>query len=257
MGGRGGLSASAYRAYKQAKTSGAYTGKVADFKIGAGMSFEDFVARYGDYDETTDTTYIVPPYGAAERLKRQGLDGTVYQFFLDENNDYAKPDVVSSEELNRLIDDGAELFYRGMPNSSRTTGVQKLEQVMYADKYYVGEGIYGDGLYFSGDISDAVMYGARRDSKGAIMRAVLKPDAKIADYYEISRAFMKEHPNVYYGDSELSAYARSKGYDALRAGSSYMNVINRGALIIDGHLATADTDESYNYVASDTSGWRL
>lgn len=236
MGGRGGLSASARRAAKANGDGG----------------FMDFVKRHDasviqNISKERDTYVLENDGDTFNRLRSEGLNGwTAFQAYLDENNDYAKPDIVSQEEFDRLVSEGAQPIYRGMPNSSSTTGVQKLEQVMYADKYYSGRGKYGDGLYFSNDRGTANVYADGYGTGGSVMRAVLKPDANVVLYDKMPVQLRKDYPKVIVDSQSVSAYARSKGYDALYVpdvgnGDDYYVILNRGALAIDNSLETINS----------------
>ena len=230
------------------KSKPSMTGRMAG-RSPSPESFDEFIAKYAY--EVAGSTYIDKPSAEFREMARnEGLNPyTSFQVYVDDNDDYGKADVVSSEELDRMIAAGATEVFRGMPDDADSTGAAKLEQPMYGKKYYIGQGIYGDGLYFADDINVAGWYassfGAEHSSPntGSIARAAVKPGAKIGAYFDVVRQMDADGYQRYFDDyAAVSAYARSRGYDILTSIHSgeglYYTVLNRGALVFSDKLGT-------------------
>ena len=179
------------------------------------------------------------PVGVAAMLDREGLNGdSLFQAYVDLAGDYDKPTVLSDAEFDAYVSANGlsdQVAYRGVKDIQGLSGQEMHDISLYGDKYFVGRGIYGDGLYFAKSREVAQRYaerGAYRE--GAILKGVLKPSAKKIDQYELEVMLRSEHEgtNYFVDDGVLSAYGRSKGYDAITVETSgYINVINRGALV--------------------------
>ena len=193
-------------------------------------------------------------YGESVMLRQQGLNSaSEYQLYLEESGDYGTATVVSEEDFRKVINDtDSILVWRGMPDSEYSTGDQKLDNVMYGEKYYTGSGIYGDGLYFANTPEVAGRYATRHalpGSHGAVVRAAVKPDAKVGDYFNVAAEMAAEYPNITLrSDGLISAYARSRGYDIITSdhgnGNIYYTVLNRGSLVMCSELMDARTSAS-------------
>ena len=184
-----------------------------------------------------------------QKLEKQGLNvRTPLQWYIDQNGIYGNPKVIDNEK-DFVFAKGmfGITLYRGMPDSGRSTGEYKLNNFIHDNKYYVGEGIYGDGIYFAGNVGVANNYalsGDAIDGHGAVMRAKIKPDAKVAYYDDIYHDYMQHHKDKYCTSSQreglISCYARSLGYDILIYGGAneggYFNVLNRSALIVNSNI---------------------
>ena len=209
------------------------------------MTFEDFFEKYRSDEGLGERQYTDVPLDMVQDLRDRGLNArTVFQLWLEDADDYGKPEVVSGEEIDRLVKGGATQIFRGMPDTKRHTGEEKLNQVLYESKYFSGEGVYGDGLYFAVNIDVAGTYASSSPgASGSVMRAVLKPGIKSISYDDAHAAFRKEHPDLFATNGDISAWARSKGYDAITvdhpANGRYYNIINRGAIVMSGKLGKA------------------
>ena len=179
-------------------------------------------------------------------LAERGLNASMLQQFVDERGLYGKPNVVSDEELDAMIADGAIEMYRGMPDSPRTSGEYKLRQVMEQDKYYIGHGTYGDGTYVSQSKGIAAEYavGAYRGGvRGSVARAVLNRGARYIEYQDLVDDYHSRYPRPY-DSGEIAAYAIAKGYDAISmydssGGYSTFVVLNRNAVTFGSTLGSA------------------
>ena len=224
--------------------------------------FDEFMARYSSDYATSEYAVAEMPPDRADELMRQNLNsGTVFQLWLDDNNDYGAPNVVSDMEINRLIDEGATPIYRGMPDSARSTGEYKLSQVMQPGKYYTGTGVHGDGLYF-GDVLDvAGSYAADNPgATGSVMRAVLAPNAKVVSKSELRAEMKALRPDAAQTRAQMSAFARARGYDVITQDNGqpfgvYYVILNRSAIIMGSTIANARGGSGGGTI--DIGGWRL
>lgn len=105
--------------------------------------------------------------------KAQGFDG--------------KPQKGSGAEMDALIKAGGTELWRGIShqrddqNRIRKRASTLVKQFRDGAPYF-GVGDFGSGIYFSQDQSDTSTYAA--DGESGVIRAVLAPGARIADYQE-------------------------------------------------------------------------
>jgi hypothetical protein len=149
--------------------------------------------------------------------------------------------------LPELVDTAADLgegaFYRGISAVGGSTAAELAEGFRSGD-FFLGKGLYGDGTYFSSK-NAANAYAAMGESRGAVLAASLRSDAKVmrfrntTELYKFSEELMEEAErlDVETGFGHLMAM---KGYDAYRVGvynpdvsadiETYTVVLNRTAL---------------------------
>ncbi len=135
------------------------------------------------------------------------------------------PDIVDDLETK----DGIALF-RSVKNAPTIKGTTICEMTKYDPDAFVGDGIYGDGLYLT-----TVKAGTERYGDGGHIAAKIKPNAKIIDYDDIEAAMQADGT---YG-ADISVWAIEQGYDAIKVrvdrqeqGEYYYTVLRRSALWI-------------------------
>ena len=141
------------------------------------------------------------------------------------------PQVVSKDDFNKYVEEsGAVVCYRGVKNTPDMSGASMLYQMAYnTQENYFGDGIYGDGLYFSTDQNTAVAYA---NGSEAVAMCAIRPDAKVIDYKspEIEKA------RKYLGTSDYAVAAMCSCYDAIKVkmggDEDYYVVLNRAAMIM-------------------------
>ena len=141
------------------------------------------------------------------------------------------PQVVSKDDFNKYVEEsGAVICYRGVKNTPDMSGASMLYQMAYnTQENYFGDGIYGDGLYFSTDQNTAIAYA---NGSEAVAMCAIRPDAKVIDYKspEIEKA------RKYLGTSDYAVAAMCSGYDAIKVkmggDEDYYVVLNRAAMIM-------------------------
>lgn len=138
-----------------------------------------------------------------------------------------KPQVVDQ------IPTGSIPLFRGVKDST-LPGSFINDLTRYDDMSYMGNGIFGDGIYMTTSEGAAKTYG------GNIMKAAISPNAKIVDYDVIYKEMMDDGFGSSVGTGDVSTYALLKGYDVIyqkvdrfEKGEVYYNIINREVLIIE------------------------
>lgn len=196
-------------------------------------SFDDFINNYGD--EFGD---VIIPQGMREYLAGEELNSnSAFQAFLDDYDDYQKPEVLSDEQFDDYVrSNGLNAVYRGVKGQETLTADQMHESFKYGDKYYSGNGVFGDGIYF-GSYEIANTYAKSRNYDGSIMRGALKNNARTIDYRQLRKEMIDKYgSDILPMNDKISAYARSRGYDAIIAvdqgGEVFTNVLNRGAMVL-------------------------
>lgn len=90
------------------------------------------------------------------------------------------PQVVSRDDFDAYVQEsGMPVIYRGVKDIEGMTGENMQFQMMYdTQKPYYGDGIFGDGLYFSDRQSTAESYAGRAE----ISKCTVRSDAKFIDF---------------------------------------------------------------------------
>lgn len=160
----------------------------------------------------------------AQKIVHQlGMNGTPQMMCSDEFDDYVQSN-------------GAVVIYRGVRGTADKTETQIINQMAYdTESPYIGNGVYGDGLYFSTLSSTAESYS---NSLTGVAKCALRKDAKVYDYPSLP--FEKRAETSKWleetGVSEASVYAMCAGYDAIRVRYSgnedYYVVLNKAAMVM-------------------------
>lgn len=138
-----------------------------------------------------------------------------------------KPKVVDK------LPDGLTRLFRGVKDSA-LLGSFINDLIKYDDMSYMGNGIFGDGIYMTTSSGAAKTYGDN------VMSAVISADAKIVDYDVVYKEMMEDGFGIKVGQGDVSTYALLKGYDVIyqkvdrfEKGEIYYNIINREVLIVE------------------------
>jgi 2'-5' RNA ligase len=166
------------------------------------------------------------------------------------------PQRVSRDKYEELIDEGAPTMSRGVIANEHKGRFAILGELT-SGNYQPGHGIYGSGYYFSENHGVAQKYAdSQGPNKGAVLDAVLDPNAKVIDFKDLEREIykMKNHDSAKYHPTLITGLmsnpghiAGLMGYDAIKIRNSddgsgmrkpngdeydqYM-VLNRGAMIL-------------------------
>lgn len=162
-----------------------------------------------------------------------------------------KPEIVSQQEfddmtVNAPFGSGMKMLYRTV-NDTTINGVpftsdDCCDMLTDGDLTFVGNGIHGDGLYFSDSLSGSKMYG---NSTGKTVAAVFNSKARVVDERKLQKeydSFVKSHPQTRKAlgfarskssHDSLSQFALIRGYNVISSdqyGETYYTVIDRSAL---------------------------
>lgn len=116
-----------------------------------------------------------------------------------------------------------------------------LNDLMYGSQQYIGDGIYGDGLYFSTQPTHQSYGGFSGSANEAIdrkymIKATFKSGTKKILYDDLEK-MINEYKEKGYNITDPSSFARSLGYHVIQAhkdGESeiYYNIIDRSCLVV-------------------------
>ena len=162
-----------------------------------------------------------------------------------------KPEIVSEAQMSKLIANGATTLYRTVNDTTQQgvpfTARDICDMMFDGDLTYHGNGVHGDGIYFSDSLSGSKAYG---DSTAKTMTAVFNKNARIIDESKLTRdytAYVNSHPQT----RKALGFARSKsshdsmsqfallcGYNIISSGSgeTYYTVLDRKALTMSRKL---------------------
>ena len=181
--------------------------------------------------ERASEFYAHVPRLSTEEAYRLGLNpGQHFQALVHELNLHDKPVVLPDDEFFNQAKGNAlngDIMYRGVGSE------RSLNSLMFSNITYIGDGIHGDGLYFTTKLDTAVKYSRYSYNIG---RAYIDKDkAKVITESSLMRKLSNESIEVrrrFSGDSGLSAYALHKGYNVIHvpggnSGSSY-SIRSRG-----------------------------
>ena len=181
------------------------------------------------------------------------LSQTDFQRFIYNSGLNDKPDVVSDKTLDSM--NGTEIFRTvnsvyDRANDISYTAPQITKQVMAGRVTRTsdnGGSVYGRGIYFANNKADSVVYGNTKGNiqKTAIMRGKLNSNAKVINYSNaLSGCSQEINSGSKLGKalkkcdyhSQVSIYAMSKGYNVIKNGGGYLNVLNRNAITMSDSI---------------------
>ena len=143
---------------------------------------------------------------------------------------YETPQVLSKDDFDKYVNDsGAPVCYRGVKDIDEMTGENMQFQMAYnTQEPYFGDGIYGDGLYFSTSERTASEYAGR----ASIATCAIRPDAKVLEYGSPEHEAALKRIQT----SDDSVAALCAGYDVIKksvgANEDYYIVLNRAAMVM-------------------------
>lgn len=162
-----------------------------------------------------------------------------YQKMVLAQNLNAPPTLLNNRDFNAYVKQtGAEVMYRGV------SGQAAKDRMLYAKNSHTGNGIYGDGYYFTPDKSVAKAYG------GTVMKMALSPTARVIQLSDLraqmaslggnklSRALSKAGHNAGSGSRTFGSnngemqFALKLGYNVIQNGN-YLVSGTRDAFVIN------------------------
>ena len=165
-----------------------------------------------------------------------------------------KPETMSRKDFESYTKKNKDLpvFYRAVTDAGPTGtagGITRgkylrrgiLNDLMYGSQQYIGDGIYGDGLYFSTQPTHQ-NYGGFSGSANEVIdrkymiKATFKSGTKKILYDDLEK-MIDEYKEKGYNITDPSSFARSLGYHVIQAhkdGESeiYYNIIDRSCLVV-------------------------
>ena len=144
------------------------------------------------------------------------------------------PQDVCQEDFNEYVaENDATVNYRGLQDSVELSAANIVYQTGYEDgKAYMGNGVFGNGLYFSTEKDTADFYA--RDNENNVITCAVRTDAKVLDYS--SDEFQEAMDRIQSDDSSIAALC--SGYDIVQV-EDYHIVLNRAALIMQDPMEDA------------------
>ena len=181
-------------------TSSVPNAKVKSFRQ---LSAEDAAKTYMDARNATRTVSTL------NDLRRQGMNNTALQYLVHSLGMHEPGVVLPNSDFDRQAKTealGGVVLYRGASQRA-------IDNIMYGEKMYIGEGIHGDGIYFSTSPYTAKSYG-----RSTVTAYIDKSLANVVKEGALRKMLAAEPISVrdsFRGDSGLSAYAIYKGYNVI------------------------------------------
>lgn len=231
MGGRGSSYSSSQSTHAQATTPSGFT--LTDVQAMDDQQLHDFLI---DVNKTDIPAFLNQDIHLQKMVYALGMNDT--------------PEIVDSATFQQLTSGPGALepIYRTV-NDTTVNGVAVTAQdicdmLTDGDLTYVGNGIHGDGLYFSNDLVGSKAYGNGRGSK--TVAAVLNKKANVISERQLKSLydnFVKNHPQSRkalgfvkarsHHDS-MSQFALTQGYNVITSsqggGEVYYTVLDRSVL---------------------------
>lgn len=140
-------------------------------------------------------------------LNTNGLSKLQYTMNATKEAGIVLPDNDFDSQINSAAYDGLVL-YRGSTKAA-------IDNLMYGEQGYIGDGIHGDGIYLSTNINTANSYGSHQ-----VTAYIDKGLAKVVTEIQLDKMLVNEPVNVRnifrHSNSGRSAYALYKGYNVIR-----------------------------------------
>ena len=152
--------------------------------------------------------------------------------------------VLNDAEFDAYIQQsGQQVVYRGW------SGEAAVERFCNTVHNHVGNGRYGDGYYFSPDVSVAQDYARMsRTGQGVVTRMALSPNARVIDYNTLKNMIAQVSPKLqgalyhtghggsgrtYGANIGEAQFALKLGYNVIDTGTGYVYGITNDAFVIN------------------------
>lgn len=172
----------------------------------------------------------------------------------------ALPKVVTEQEFDNLILNGATEVYRGVLASPKMSAADMVQEFQ-TGTYYNGYGIYGNGTYASNSFYTSVDYAGGinevMNGNGQVMRVAISPDAKMISYNDFvdnevpkwDKIIAREAATAPDYKVDYNEIFNDQGYLAMRLGydvlvknfggaENYYVILNRGVLSVQDEVVT-------------------
>lgn len=202
----------------------------------SGYTFDDLK----NMDDKTLHDFLIDANNAdmPDFLNTHHTQKMVYQLGMND-----KPETVSQGEFDSLVAKGNTVIYRTVNDNGMMSADDIIDSITDGDLSYMGNGVHGDGLYFSNSLRGSKAYGY---SGSKTMGAVLNSKAKVIDERQLKSeydSFVQTHPQTRKAlgfarsnstHNSYSQFALSQGYNVIRTneggGEHYFVVLDRSAL---------------------------
>ena len=157
-------------------------------------------------------------------LDLSGLNrGNSLQNLIATLNMHEKPVVLSDSAWDSAVSnealDGVYLW-RGVTDGWGVSAKDVVDHIKYSDKTYIGDGVHGDGLYFTTKQSYAEMYSGNNND-GLIKAYIDKSKANVVTEKNLRE--MKRQDRTVAQGMDLSSYALYKGYNVIHVPGGNMD----------------------------------
>lgn len=169
-----------------------------------------------------------------------------YQKFVNELNLHDEPIVLDNNSFDKSIEENAldgVVLYRGVGHQNDTA---VTDSIKWGSKFYVGNGIYGDGMYLSNYFGTARSYGNSFEiNRGELEKSLLtayidKRKARAIDVDTLRDMMWKEIGFIDEGTAPM--YAMKKGYNVIVANQgsreNYYIALTRESLVFRENART-------------------
>ena len=114
----------------------------------------------------------------------------------------AKPNIVSAGRFNELADEGWTIVYRGINAETEDDLARYIANFLDEDDFYVGRGVYGNGVYTSDIYETALEYSqtaglgigeqaSGQAASGRVLNIAISPEANIVNVEDIRKEWSK------------------------------------------------------------------
>lgn len=229
------------------KRSSSGTGAAAN-TAAVNQSYQDKLQAYQNMTNAEFTAYLDKTLDDSIPLPDSSYHpGIAFQRMVIDLGVNEKPDVMDEKTFDQMLTDNPNMkvIYRGVVGNQNISANGIADQLRDSDGLHVGGGYYGDGLYFAGNYSTAYGYASNRNYSGTVIRAAIKPDAKIISSSDLQKEYNKLPTSTKqklkkagnkstWGNDGESQLALKLGYDALEgAQSNHLIILNRKCLVVD------------------------
>lgn len=143
------------------------------------------------------------------------------------------PTVLSESQFNQYVQQtGQQVMYRGWSSSD------SAQRFLNTTNNHVGNGVMGDGYYFSPDRYTAIQYsGSMRTGNGEIMKVALSPNARVVDLQTVRNHIGNQSQNLRHALYKAGSFGSGRTYGA-NSGEAQMalkmgyNVIQNGSYFV-------------------------
>lgn len=201
------------------------------------------IVKYQGQDDDKTANFLAGTDRNVDLNDPQYADGYVYHDLplnrlLLRTGVVGQPIVLSDNDFQSLVQKtGAQVVYRGW------SGKAAVDRFMNATHNHVGNGIMGDGYYFSPDKSTAANYSTHGYGHGEITQMVLNPSkARAIDLSTLRTMMSKASPKLQRSLMKAGTMGSGRTYGSNSGEMQYAlkmgyNVIVSGSFIVGG---TAD-----------------